>query len=48
MCFVIERKDNLVFWYHTVDTLRTGILITDESNIVTGFLEKPHPEYVIS
>jgi NDP-sugar pyrophosphorylase family protein len=38
-----ERKDNLVLWYETVDTQKTGILEANEKGIVTNFLEKPHP-----
>jgi len=39
-----ERKDNLVLWYQSDDTLRTGILETDDKSCVINFLEKPKPE----
>jgi len=40
-----ERKeDNLVLCYHEEDTLKSGILETNEKNYVTAFLEKPDPK----
>lgn len=38
-----KRDDNLVLWYKTEETKSTGILVTDDNNIVQGALEKPDP-----
>jgi len=42
--FSEHKGDNLVLCYHEEDTLKSGILETDETGHVTAFLEKPDPK----
>jgi len=42
--FYERKQDNLVLCYHEEDTLKSGILETNDKNYVTAFLEKPDPK----
>mmetsp|Transcript_10314 Transcript_10314/g.19498 ORF Transcript_10314/g.19498 Transcript_10314/m.19498 type:complete len:304 (+) Transcript_10314:38-949(+) len=42
------RNDNLVLWYFTEETKKTGILETDDRSIITAALEKPDPSETVS